>query len=506
MKRTSDHLTLVVIFPFLMSYFLFVSYHRLIDGDEGFYLLASRLVLDHKVPYLDFFYTQAPLLPYAYGLWIKLFGISWFSARCFSATLTTILGLLIYEHVCHHTQRWIAGVAAIIAFASSTFVFAWYPLAKTYSLSAIFIFGCYMIVSRLSPVSSRWTVAAAGLLFGLCVDTRLYVVGLMPVLLWWMLSYPDVRTEISRILWFLGGFAVGIGPCVYLFVSSPVVFLFDNLGYHAMRSDAGLIGDWKNKIYVALKVLFGAGDNGAQFSSLAALSLVVILQSRMRRDATLLAFLIACALGLISLLPTPAFVQYFCLCMPFLIVAAVGGTSEYAASLDAARSRGIAVLASAAVLAFAASSIPSFRRYLVTGAGVIGVADTHDAPNWTLEKVSAVSHVIDQLAAPNEKIASFWPGYIFVSKAYPYPGFENDFGWVVADKLTVDQRAKYHIRSRASIAGDFSYRTPRVVVLDNQENGGVFRSSKWAMMLRSHGYTAVRTIGDTSIFVCCSSK
>jgi hypothetical protein len=55
------------------------------------------------------FYTQAPLLPYAYGLWMKLFGISWFSARSYSATLTATLGLLIYEHVCRDTRSWIAG-------------------------------------------------------------------------------------------------------------------------------------------------------------------------------------------------------------------------------------------------------------------------------------------------------------------------------------------------------------------------------------------------------------
>jgi hypothetical protein len=69
-------LLLLPIFVFLMCFFSFVAQRRFIDGDEGFYLLASRLVLEHKAPYLDFLYTQAPLLPYAYGLWMKLFGIS----------------------------------------------------------------------------------------------------------------------------------------------------------------------------------------------------------------------------------------------------------------------------------------------------------------------------------------------------------------------------------------------------------------------------------------------
>ena len=117
-------LILMLVFVFFTCFFLFIARHRFIDGDEGFYLMASRLVLEPKTLYLDFLYTQAPLLPYAYGLWMKLFGISWFSARSFSAMLTIILGLLIYEHVCRQTEKCIAGVAAVIVFTSSTLIFA----------------------------------------------------------------------------------------------------------------------------------------------------------------------------------------------------------------------------------------------------------------------------------------------------------------------------------------------------------------------------------------------
>src|SRR5271166_5753286 len=231
-------LILVPVFVVLTWYFWFVANHRFIDGDEGFYILASRLVMEHKAPYLDFFFAQAPLLPYAYGLWMKLFGISWFSARSFSATLTTILGLLIYEHVCRETQKWIAGVAAVIVFASSTLIFAWYPLVKTYSLAAVFLFGAYAIVTRLSSASSPWLLAIAGVLFAGSVDTRSYVLGLVPILLWWIFRHPETRNGTSRILWFLGGFTVGIIPCLYLLASSPDLFLFNNFGYHAIRSDS----------------------------------------------------------------------------------------------------------------------------------------------------------------------------------------------------------------------------------------------------------------------------
>jgi hypothetical protein len=504
----------VPVFLFLLCFFFFVSQHRFIAGDEGFYLLASRLVMQHKVPYLDFFYQQAPLLPYVYGLWMKLAGMSWFSTRILSALLSTILGLLVYQHVCHETRKWAAGLAAVVLYISSTFVFAWFPIAKPFCLAALFLFGSYALVARLSP-SSPWLVAVAGLLFGLSVDTRSYVVVCAPLFLWWIFRRSSAPNGVGSVLWFLGGFAIGLGPALVLFVLSPDRFLFNNLGYHAIRTDAGLVGGWGTKIVIARRLLFGADDNGFQFSLLSATSFAAILASRMRRGSALLAFGTAVVLVIISFLPTPALVQYFCLCVPFLIVAAVCAISDYIGSLPEPQPKRIAVLAAVALLAaFAASSVPSFRRYLFTGDHVIGLRGAADAHNWTLDDVSAVSAAIDQLAEPNEKIASFWPGYILVSKADPYPGFENNFGRTIARKLTVEQRMKYHILSESGVEADFAAHTPRIVVLGNRtfmdrdprdvcDDPDEVREC--GNILLSDGYTVVRTIGDASIFVCCSA-
>ncbi len=84
---SSNKLFILPAFLLQAVFFWFVSQHRLIDADEGFYVLAARLVVQHKVPYIDFFYTPAPLLPYAYAAWLKLTGTSWFAARAFSGLL-----------------------------------------------------------------------------------------------------------------------------------------------------------------------------------------------------------------------------------------------------------------------------------------------------------------------------------------------------------------------------------------------------------------------------------
>ncbi len=513
MDRTAKAL-FVPLFLFLACFFVFVSRHRFIAGDEGFYLLASRLVLEHRVPYLDFFFQQAPLLPYVYGMWMKLFGISWFSARNLSAALSIGLGLLIYEHVCHETRRWFAGLAAVVLYVSSTFVFAWYPVAKPFSLTALFLFGAYVIVARVPPASSPWLVGVAGVLLGLSVDTRSYIVVCAPLFVWWIFRHSDTPNRITRVLWFLSGLTIGIAPSLYLFLASPSRFLFNNLGYHAIRTDAGLIGAWGSKLLMARRLLIGADDNGFQFSFLLAMSLVVILVLRVRKTAIILPLLIAFVLAFISFLPTPVLAQYFCLCVPFLIVANVCALSDLAASSRGARGNRIAVLVIFALMAvFVASSLPSFRRYLFTGDQVIGLAGTRDAHNWTLDEVSAVSEAINQLAAPNEEIASLWPGYIFASNADPYPGFENNWGRTVARKLTVEQRQKYHIIAESNIEADFAAHTPRIAVLGNRtfgdrdirdvcDNPG--EVCDCAKILLSNGYTVARTIGDASVYVCCA--
>ena len=66
-------LLLIPVFLSEVFFFLFIARHRFVNGDEGFYLLASRLVLMHKKPYLDFSYVQAPLLPYVYAGWMQDF-------------------------------------------------------------------------------------------------------------------------------------------------------------------------------------------------------------------------------------------------------------------------------------------------------------------------------------------------------------------------------------------------------------------------------------------------
>ena len=502
--------SLSLVFLVQAFFFGFVALHRFVDADEGFFLLASRLVLMHKKPYLDFLFEQAPLLPYVYALYMKIFGISWAATRIFAAVLTAVLGTLVCEDVWRHTRRWAAACATVIMFASSTLIFGYFPVVKTYSLAGLFLFASYVIISRVSTATPGWTLAAGGFLLGLGVDGRSYLLLVIPLFLWWIVQRSGRENRSAQILWFLGGTAVALLPSLYLFLSSPSAFLFNNLQYHALRSDGGLVGNWWEKL-VALLVTFvgGAESNGIQTSILFFVALGFVFSIRGPGYRPRFAFQIAVLVGIISLLPTPVHPQYFCLCIPFLLTAAVCIVSDLIADVQSRPGKLAALAASLALLAiYVVSSANDFRRYLVTGDQVPGVDLSVDNKDWSLQRILEVSAAVDQVAAPGEVVATCWPGFIFQTKAVPLPGQEADYGLLIADKLTPAQRAKYHILSAGDLEADFAAHKPRVVVLRNHipaKGGKLWRQllqteDDFRMLLLAHDYSLVRSIGGISIY------
>lgn len=506
-------LLLVLAFLSQIAVFSFVAQHRFIDFDEGSYLLAARLVLAHKTPYLDFFYNQAPLLPYVYAAWMKCTQISWVSAKLFSALLTGLLGTLLCADVWARTRSRAAGCAALILFASSTLVFAWFPIVKTYSLAGMFLFASYFVTGRISTRFSLWLVLSGGLFFGLSVDARSYLLLLIPVFVCWVVTHTAFEVRLRAVVWFLVGFAIGTLPALWLFLSSPDIFLFDNLRYHALRSSSGLVGWSWEKVLIVLQLFLGSGTaNGLQWSILVFVVVGLALAVPNKKLSARLAMQLAIGVALISLLPTPAYVQYFSLCVPFLIAAAVTAVVDLWGGLVSHRERVVAGLCCAVLVTlYVAASANDLRRYLITGDGVPGMNPSTDRNDWRLTRVLQASQEVDKIASPGEAVASFWPGDIFQSTAQPVSGFENPFGLPVADKLDVNERARYHILSIAEIEADFVAHKSRIVVLRDQiispftnqhdtgiwDNGDVFRRA-----LLGSGYVLVRSFGGISVYSC----
>jgi Dolichyl-phosphate-mannose-protein mannosyltransferase len=166
--------------------FAAVAYWRLIDTDEGLYLLASKLVAHGKRPYFDFFYQQMPALPYVYAVWSKVAGLSWISGRMLSALFSVALGGLLYRHIERLYSRKTFACLGVLLYALNNLVIGWHPVVKTYALSNLFLFCAYIFLFHEdSQHKQYWPVKAfsSGALVAFAAETRLYLIVVAPVLM-----------------------------------------------------------------------------------------------------------------------------------------------------------------------------------------------------------------------------------------------------------------------------------------------------------------------------------
>jgi len=264
------------------------------------------------------------------------------------------------------------------------------------------------------------------------------------------------------------------------------------------------VGNVGQKFFTLVElVLTSGGGNGLQMTLLLAVICMSIGRMEDSSVAAQRALQIAAALAFTSCLPTPTYVQYFCLCIPFLIVAAVCSASAFLDSLKPERTRRLAATAATALVAlFAVASAKDYARFVETGESVNGIWSRDRASDWKLDTVKSVSRAIDELVAPGERIMSFWPGYYLEAKAEPWPGFESDTGRDHADVLSPAELSHNHILSGREIARALASHNPRLVVLGNQETMRLrIEPEPYEEMLVRSGYVAVRRIGHTTLWV-----
>lgn len=95
------------------------QYHRIQGAiDEGLYLYAGRLAMGGQIPYRDFYFDQAPLLPYVFGLALGPFHYDEAAARVF-ASVCTLLTLLVTFAAAAKLGGRLAGVLAFALLLTS---------------------------------------------------------------------------------------------------------------------------------------------------------------------------------------------------------------------------------------------------------------------------------------------------------------------------------------------------------------------------------------------------
>jgi 4-amino-4-deoxy-L-arabinose transferase-like glycosyltransferase len=456
----------------IATYFFWLGQKRFLATDEGFYLLAARLVMSGQLPYIDFFYPQMPLLPYLYGAWMETFGYTWTQARVFSSLLSLISAGAIYLIVRRLTNQPLA-IFAIALFALSGLTIGWFTTAKTYSASTAFCLLSFMFLHKKIAGGGLFAAFIGGVFLGLTINVRLFYVALVPIFIIWLwLGGKSREQKIKKIILFLLGGAVTATPHLYYVLNDFSSYWFNNYEYHTLRSEIPKDQISSHRISV-LQTIFGLKEarrlDGLQFALITIATLLhPLVRFRVKRipDA---AFFIGITLLLVSLTPVPVHLQYLSVVTPFFIICAMLLLNDVKAWAILDKKNKLfacclLVCLGGFIFSYLEPVSGSIERHLYSGQGVHGVRSAQtDASR--LETASKVAAIVNDITTPGESVLSQWPGYLLESHALPYPGTENQFWIRVAHRITKEERNRYKIADMKSFRAALKDPDLRVVII-----------------------------------------
>jgi len=451
---------------------------RPIDGDEGFYTTAARLVWEGKTPYKDFFFQQAPLLPYLYS-WIwavhprSLVAMRMLSAVC-GGLEVLLLGLALVFARRLPTKVALAAFAMVLL---NPYSVSWNVVVETFAVANLLItIATICLYIALRSGQLRWFFASAFAL-GVCVSARSFYGFLIPAVLlgvFFQESRPSRRFH-PKSLSFLAGALIGGLPMIVSFVRYPHAFIFNNITYHHfdvgyMISGNGVFSEGYQSVgHVAFVYFAMIGVRllifHPYFTIQCILAIIGILSLRkLRRQSSgsnvgpytesdylyfQLALLMLVTYLLTALSLFPPFDQHFdCPLVPLTIPFVAEGLRVM---FRAGRKRVIA-LALVATILFAVE---------------IGKESTRHSWHslWQLSCYREVSKIVESNSRPDDVVLSFWPGFVFESGRRYFPGLEDHFVYRIINKISPEERARYHVVSKDQIMRSITGREPSVLII-----------------------------------------
>jgi hypothetical protein len=407
---------------------------------------------------VDFFYPQAPILPFVYGAWTKLGGYSLVWLRTLSAILAAgtlaLWGWFLLGE--YGKVPWVA-YAAFFAVALNPFLLSWGVLVKTFALGNFL--ATVLLICIWKGVHSRrgiW-LFAAGISGGLLVSTRLLYAAVPLVVGLWLLFRVQTFNNLpsrSRILPFVTGTAIACIPACLLFAYDPDSFTFNNLGYHLLRSEAPPL---------QLHVQHATSFLGETIVTHPYMILVVILallgvyevaRSLFKSSGTCSALneaAVVSTFGLlvVSLTPVPLYEQYFTSPLAPMVVPLIATGIQGLWHMSR-------VLVYALTLTIVLTSYGEFQHEMTQASAMKG---------WQISAFDLAVQYIRNHTDPSDIVLSPWPGYACESGRNFLPGFENQFALPVSQRLSSSQQERYHVGGKREFISAIQDGTPRLVLI-----------------------------------------
>lgn len=217
-----------------------------LNQDEGWYLYAARQVRAGKMPYRDFAYTQAPLMPYIYAAvdpLIQKKGLA--GGRFFTAILGVLsvagAGLLAARLTARRGSGHAAALLCIGLALVNAYQTYYLTVVKTYSLCSFFLVAGFLTLTFIKEKRSVFLPFLAGACFMAAAGTRLSFGIAVPLITLFFMFY--FRTA-GRLTWFwfgLGAFLAAIPVFGVFLWAAPDNFRFFVMQYHTLRHVSGTL-------------------------------------------------------------------------------------------------------------------------------------------------------------------------------------------------------------------------------------------------------------------------
>lgn len=216
-----------------------------LNQDEGWYLYAARQVAEGGLPYVDFSYTQAPVMPFVYRLAVPLidaWGVA--GGRLFTAVLGMAAVLLAGLAASRATRSRLPMLLTVLLAGINVYQSYFTTVVKTYALCGFFLALGFWLLAETVRRKGWGAAAAAGAALALASGVRISSGITLPIV-FAGLVFEAWRGRLPwrpAIGFAAGGGLVLLGIFVPFLAAAPDSAWFHLVEYHSARSPGSLAG------------------------------------------------------------------------------------------------------------------------------------------------------------------------------------------------------------------------------------------------------------------------
>lgn len=516
------------------------------DVDEGFYALAAELVARGRLPYRDFFYPQAPYLPFLLApvVWVSP---SLVTLRWVGAVFVTITAMLVGETARRATRSWEGGFAAMALYLTNELTWQWGPSVRPYGIAGLLITVSVVLISQ----EERPSVARsfiAGVLVGVAAGTRLLLLPAIAAVVlavwsrgagWSRLRAIALAVVAAKVLWaaygsqlqalqwalpvgiaiaVVGrhwierarrgiaasvGAAVALVPAMLLYRLAPEGFVFGNLAFHANR----VVPSWPSgqTPWWAERQTWVFGLSGlAPMNHLSAFGVELVVMTvfalvalgLVKKRAAVTPLSVAAVIAVAALVPMPVIEHYFTVMVPLMAMAAGMGIGALVGDEREKTAAQRWALPVAVLLALGCAGWPSFHRRWERG--IYG--EFHLARFRPRAVDAAAAWTRWALQRNPGTLLALWPGSALGVADRVIAGTENHFARSAQLPDDPSLRQRLRVRSTREVYDLVVNHAPSVVTFDREAEH--IDPLKFRATLERCGYSIAHEIdGLVTIYV-----